>query len=364
MSRLVPGAVDGGARRPPRRSSAPTARPKRDFLYVEDAVRAFLAIAGEPGHRAARRSTSAATARTRCARSSSSSAASPAPTSSPTSAATGHARGRDPPQVRRLEQAARGAPAGARRSRSRRAWSARSPGTGRTSRRWRHDAAAVGRRGVPRPAAAPALAAQRAGGADAGPRERWEVVVAHDSRGPETEALLRDHPLGAGRDAAPRPRHRRGSRRRGRTATPPGRGARAAGRLHRRRLPPAAGVARAHARRRASATPARSSRARRGPTPTSSGCIARQRRRSQHIDPPVPWAQACNIAYPREVLEAVGGFDAVHAHAGRTPTSRSAPIAAGYALRGRAGRGDLPRGRGRVAWRGASWPRSAGPTPR
>jgi len=27
------------------------------------------------------------------------------------------------------------------------------------------------------------------------PRERWEVVVAHDSRGPETEALLRDHSL-------------------------------------------------------------------------------------------------------------------------------------------------------------------------
>src|SRR6478735_4805058 len=26
-------------------------------------------------------------------------------------------------------------------------------------------------------------------------RERWEVVVAHDSSGPETEALLRDHPL-------------------------------------------------------------------------------------------------------------------------------------------------------------------------
>src|SRR3954451_19273139 len=26
-------------------------------------------------------------------------------------------------------------------------------------------------------------------------RSRWEVVVAHDSTGPETEALLRDHPL-------------------------------------------------------------------------------------------------------------------------------------------------------------------------
>ncbi len=31
-------------------------------------------------------------------------------------------------------------------------------------------------------------------------------------------------------------------------------------------------------------------------------------RRSQHIDPPVPWAQGCNIVYPRELLERVGGF--------------------------------------------------------
>ena len=27
------------------------------------------------------------------------------------------------------------------------------------------------------------------------PAERWEVVVAHDSIGPETEQLLRSHPL-------------------------------------------------------------------------------------------------------------------------------------------------------------------------
>jgi GT2 family glycosyltransferase len=30
--------------------------------------------------------------------------------------------------------------------------------------------------------------------------------------------------------------------------------------------------------------------------------------RSQRIVPPVPWAQACNIVYPRAVLEQVGGF--------------------------------------------------------
>jgi glycosyltransferase involved in cell wall biosynthesis len=30
--------------------------------------------------------------------------------------------------------------------------------------------------------------------------------------------------------------------------------------------------------------------------------------RTQRIVPPVPWAQACNIAYPRELLERVGGF--------------------------------------------------------
>ena len=31
--------------------------------------------------------------------------------------------------------------------------------------------------------------------------------------------------------------------------------------------------------------------------------------RSQNINPPVPWAQTCNIVYPREALERVGGFD-------------------------------------------------------
>lgn len=31
--------------------------------------------------------------------------------------------------------------------------------------------------------------------------------------------------------------------------------------------------------------------------------------RSLHVDPPGPFAQTCNIAYPREVLERVGGFD-------------------------------------------------------
>lgn len=31
---------------------------------------------------------------------------------------------------------------------------------------------------------------------------------------------------------------------------------------------------------------------------------------SQHIpDPPTPWAQTCNIAYPRELLKRLGGFD-------------------------------------------------------
>jgi GT2 family glycosyltransferase len=30
--------------------------------------------------------------------------------------------------------------------------------------------------------------------------------------------------------------------------------------------------------------------------------------RTQHIVPPVPWAQTCNILYPRELLDRVGGF--------------------------------------------------------
>jgi glycosyltransferase involved in cell wall biosynthesis len=31
--------------------------------------------------------------------------------------------------------------------------------------------------------------------------------------------------------------------------------------------------------------------------------------RTQQIDPPTVWAQTCNIAYPRELLERMGGFD-------------------------------------------------------
>ena len=31
--------------------------------------------------------------------------------------------------------------------------------------------------------------------------------------------------------------------------------------------------------------------------------------RSQHIDPPTDWGQTCNIAYPRALLERLGGFD-------------------------------------------------------
>jgi GT2 family glycosyltransferase len=31
--------------------------------------------------------------------------------------------------------------------------------------------------------------------------------------------------------------------------------------------------------------------------------------RTQEIEPPTPWGQTCNIAYPREVLERLGGFD-------------------------------------------------------
>ena len=61
--------LDG--RRPVIRSDG---SPERDFLYVEDAVAAYLAIAdalGAAGRGAGRPSTPAASAPTRCARSSS-----------------------------------------------------------------------------------------------------------------------------------------------------------------------------------------------------------------------------------------------------------------------------------------------------
>ena len=81
-------------------------------------------------------------------------------------------------------------------------------------------------------------------------RDRFEVVVAHDSSGPETDQLLEDHALARDGTLAPRaprpgvePARRQSQRRLARRAS-------ADRRLHRRRLPPAARVAGQRAARR------------------------------------------------------------------------------------------------------------------
>ncbi len=45
------------------------------------------------------------------------------------------------------------------------------------------------------------------------------------------------------------------------------------------------------------------------PEPLEIRVFAAPHHRSLHIDPPGEFAQTCNIAYPRELLERLGGFD-------------------------------------------------------
>jgi GT2 family glycosyltransferase len=138
---------------------------------------------------------------------------------------------------------------------------------------------------------------------------RWEVVVAHDSSDGETEALLCAHPL--------------------------------AGSGVLRHLTFAPGTAGPAVKRNAAWRAARApwivftDDDCRPPEDWLANALAATRRhpdaivqgrtcvdpdelavklhapyaRSQEVEPPVPWAQTCNIAYPRAVLEAAGGFD-------------------------------------------------------
>ena len=136
FSRLIPEAVSAAldGRAPVLRSDG---SPERDFLYVEDAAAAYLAIADALDRddvRAARRSTPAAGEPHRVARGGRADLPrSPAPRSSPTSAARAPGR-RDRPPVRRPDEAARADSAGSPGSGSRRAFGARSSGTGSTRR--------------------------------------------------------------------------------------------------------------------------------------------------------------------------------------------------------------------------------------
>lgn len=159
-------------------------------------------------------------------------------------------------------------------------------------------------------------------------RDRWEVVVAHDSRGPETEELLRSHPLAAG-GTLHGLRFAPGS-------AGPAQKRNAAWRLAQAPLivftdddcrPPAEWLERTL--EAAAAHPGAIVQGATRPDPDEAHLIFRTAHaHSQEIDPPIDWAQTCNIAYPRALLERAGGFD------------EGLPIAAGedtdLALRARA----------------------------
>jgi GT2 family glycosyltransferase len=139
-------------------------------------------------------------------------------------------------------------------------------------------------------------------------RSLWEVVVAHDSSGLETEELLHSHPLAAAGvlrhltfDPGPGPAIKRNA------------GWRAArgpviAFTDDDCRPPADWVERALAA--ADRFPGAIVQ---GTTQVDPDELEVKHRapfaRSQEVTPLVPWAQTCNILYPREVLERVDGFD-------------------------------------------------------
>lgn len=138
---------------------------------------------------------------------------------------------------------------------------------------------------------------------------RWELIVAHDSSGAETDALLRTHPLAEKIDVRVI-RLPPGS-------APPGRNRNAGWRIARAPviaftdddcMPPPEWVERAlHAAQR---HPDAVVQGMTGPEPAEWRVWGKHSAyvRTQSIAPPQPWAQACNIVYPRAVLEATGGF--------------------------------------------------------
>jgi GT2 family glycosyltransferase len=140
------------------------------------------------------------------------------------------------------------------------------------------------------------------------PRERFEVVVAHDSSGPETDELLQTHPLaraGALRSLTLEP------------VPGPARNRNASWRAARAPLvafidddcrPSPDWLERAL--EAALRHPGAIVQGATLPDPDEEGhLVASPHTLTQRIHPPTPWAETCNIVYPREVLEREGGFD-------------------------------------------------------
>ena len=139
-------------------------------------------------------------------------------------------------------------------------------------------------------------------------RRRFEVVVGHDSSGPETDALLESHPLAA-EGVLRSVRLPPGS-------APPGANRNVAWREARASLiaftdddcqPPAEWLERALAA--AKRHPGAIVQGQTGPDPHELHLFTAPHARTQEVMPPSAFAQACNIMYPREVLERLGGFD-------------------------------------------------------
>jgi len=138
--------------------------------------------------------------------------------------------------------------------------------------------------------------------------KRWELVVAHDGRDPETGRLLATHPLAE-----------RGTLRALASPQWTGPSAKRNAAWRAARAPvvaftdddcraPADWLERALEAARAH--PGAIVQGRTTPDPDEEHIWARAPHgRSVLVEPPVDWAQTCNILYPRAALEAVGGFD-------------------------------------------------------
>ena len=138
-------------------------------------------------------------------------------------------------------------------------------------------------------------------------RTRFEIIVGHDSSGPETEELLERHPLAK----AGVLRHvtlPAGT-------APPGANRNAALKLARAPLiafidddcrPPDDWLVNALAA--GHANPGAIVQGRTLKDPIEYSILHAPHVHSQLILPPTPWAEACNILYPRELIERLGGF--------------------------------------------------------